>query len=152
MPGRQSVDLEIYGMEGIPEADQIAYLAKQEDGDNNPASKRPKFDSGSATMEFSAEDLQSQLAQHKAMMAAAAAPAPVSVPPPLEPMGVPPGFPMAPAAPGAMGAHPPHGGPYPGQFQYPGMPPAAASVMPAAYSQFYQPRPPQPFGMPPHPG
>jgi len=157
MPGRQSVDLEIYGMEGIPEADQIAYLAKQEDGDSNPASKRPKFEGGSASMEFSAEDLQNQLAQHKAMMAAAAAPTPAAVPPP--PLGMPtnagqmpPGFPVGPPVPGAMGVHPPNSGPYPGQFQYPGMPPAAASVMPAAYSQFYQPRPPQPFGMPPHPG
>ncbi|KAF9572783.1 hypothetical protein BGW38_008487, partial [Lunasporangiospora selenospora] len=30
LPGRESVDLEIYGMEGIPEEDQIAYMAKQE--------------------------------------------------------------------------------------------------------------------------
>ncbi|KAG0052847.1 hypothetical protein BGZ83_002055 [Gryganskiella cystojenkinii] len=179
MPGRESMDLEIYGMEGIPEEDQIAYLAKQEAGGENPATKRPKLDGGSAAaVELSTEDLQSQLAAHKAMMAAAAAvanpasaspttaiagtsasapppPGALAGPPPgmpLNPAGPPPpGFPMPPP-PGAMGAPPPNSGPYPGQFQYPGVPPAAASVMPAAYSQFYQPRPPQPYGMPPHPG
>ncbi|KAF9900811.1 hypothetical protein EC991_006870 [Linnemannia zychae] len=171
MEGRESVDLEIYGMEGIPEEDQIAYNARQEAGDN-PISKRPKI--ATSSVEFSAEDLQSQLAAHKAMMQAAATP-PVGPPagppgmmpgfsgPPMMPPGMPgappvsgspmmPGFPpMVPPPVGALGARPPP--PFPGQFQYPGMPPAAASVMPAAYSQFYQPRPPPPpFGMPPHPG
>ncbi|KAG0299174.1 hypothetical protein BGZ97_003837 [Linnemannia gamsii] len=178
MEGRESVDLEIYGMEGIPEEDQIAYNARQEAGDN-PVSKRPKI--AVESVEFSAEDLQSQLAAHKAMMQAAATPPagpppgppgmmPVFSGPPILPPGIPgapgipggppgsmppmvPGFPpMVPPPVGAMGARPPP--PFPGQFQYPGMPPAAASVMPAAYSQFYQPRPPPPppFGMPPHPG
>ncbi|KAG0241774.1 hypothetical protein BGX31_000885 [Mortierella sp. GBA43] len=162
LPGRESTDLEIYGMEGIPEEDLIAYTAKQESNDN-PASKRPKL---SASVEFSEEDLQSQLAAHKAMMQAA------SVPPAAVPLGITgppgttgmipgppgsapviPGMPIAPPPPGTMGAVPPpplNHGPYPGQFPYPGMPPAAASMMPAAYSQFYQPRPPppQPYGAP----
>ncbi|KAF9400716.1 hypothetical protein BGX21_003665 [Mortierella sp. AD011] len=159
MPGRETVDLEIYGMEGIPEEDLIAYNAKQDAGDN-PASKRPKI--ASAPVELSEEELQNQLAAHRAMMQAAAAP-------PAGPSGqlaMAPGAPsIAPPAPGlpipgAVGSGPPppplNHSPYPGQFQYPGMPPAAASVMPAAYSQFYQPRPPQPYGMPTpgmsHPG
>ncbi|KAF9187856.1 hypothetical protein BGZ50_001712 [Haplosporangium sp. Z 11] len=153
MPGRETVELEIYGMEGIPEEDLAAYNAKQEATDN-PVSKRPKISTG--PVEFSAEDLQSQLAAHKAMMQAAAAPPPgppgppgmVPGPPGTVPIAA--GFPVPP--PGMMGVPPPNQGPHPGQFQYPGMPPAAASIMPAAYSQFYQPRPPQPFGMAPHPG
>ncbi|KAI1300653.1 hypothetical protein EDD11_006075 [Mortierella claussenii] len=152
MPGRETVDLEIYGMEGIPEEDMIAYNAKQDASDNH-ASKRHKI--GSTAVEFSEEDLQSQLAAHRAMMQAAAAPSTgtteLSVAPGVVP--TPPGMPVPPHPPGAMGVGPPHmpphnQGQYPGQFQYPGMPQAAASVMPAAYSQFYQPRPPQPYGMP----
>ncbi|KAF9359036.1 hypothetical protein BGX26_000287 [Mortierella sp. AD094] len=153
MPGRETVDLEIYGMEGIPEEDLIAYNAKQDAGDN-PSSKRPKI--ASAPIELSEEELQNQLAAHRAMMQAATAP---PAGPPGQP-GMAPGAPsIAPPAPGlpipppgmvGSGPLPPplNHSPYPGQFQYPGMPPAAASVMPAAYSQFYQPRPPQPYGMP----
>lgn len=143
-------------MEGIPEEDLIAYNAKQ-DANDNPTSKRPKL---SASVEFSEEDLQNQLAAHKAMMQAHAAP-PMGLPgatgPPIPGMipalgsapGIP-GMPMAPPPPGVIGAGPPpmNHAPYPGQFPYPGMPPAAASMMPAAYSQFYQPRPPQPYGAP----
>ncbi|KAG0206688.1 hypothetical protein BGX28_001887 [Mortierella sp. GBA30] len=150
LPGRETVDLEIYGMEGIPEEDLKAYNAKQE-ADDSSSSKRAKI----APVEFSAEDLQSQLAAHKAMMQAAAVPPQGSMPPGVAggPPGsgpVPPPFPGGSVPPpGIAGAPPSLQGPYPGQFQYPGMPPAAASVMPAAYSQFYQPRPPQPFGVPP---
>ncbi|KAF8939252.1 hypothetical protein BGZ58_010255 [Dissophora ornata] len=145
LPGRETVEREIYGMEGIPEEDLHAYNAKQDANDDH-ASKRPKI--ASTHVEFSEEDLQQQLAAHKAMMQAAVAPP--SGPPGSAPVA--PGMPLTPlGAPGHMGAGAPppaNHGPYPGQFQYPGMPPAAASVMPAAYSQFYQPRPPQPYGMP----
>ncbi|KAF9198180.1 hypothetical protein BGZ49_001089, partial [Haplosporangium sp. Z 27] len=55
MPGRETVDLEIYGMEGIPEEDLIAYNAKQDAGDN-PISKRPKI--ASTPLELSEEELQ----------------------------------------------------------------------------------------------
>ncbi|KAF9434079.1 hypothetical protein BGZ76_008562 [Entomortierella beljakovae] len=138
MPGRETVDLEIYGMEGIPEEDLIAYNAKQDTGDN-PVSKRPKI--ASAPIELSEEELQNQLAAHRAMMQAAAAP-PGTPGPSASP--APPGMsPRVIAGPPSL-----NHAPFPGQFQYPGMPPAAASVMPAAYSQFYQPRPPQPYGMP----
>ncbi|KAF9578533.1 hypothetical protein BGW38_005611 [Lunasporangiospora selenospora] len=64
----------------------------------------------------------------------------------------PPGFPMTGPPPPGLAGRPPPGAPYPGQFQYPGMPPGATSIMPAAYSHFYQPRPPQVLGGPPHPG
>ena len=172
MPGRETVDLEIYGMEGIPEEDMIAYMAKQ-DALDNPISKRAKV--ATSSLEFSEEDLQSQLAAHKAMMQQTASPASTGTPtmhlapmPPTIPGGPPPGVPVAgppgfppqpppgmPGPPGIPGADmrppPPGQGPFPGQY-YPGMPPAAASIMPAAYSQFYQPRPPQPLGVPPHPG
>ncbi|KAF9381944.1 hypothetical protein CPB97_007493 [Podila verticillata] len=171
MPGRETVDLEIYGMEGIPEEDMIAYMAKQ-DALDNPVSKRAKV--ATSSLEFSEEDLQSQLAAHKAMMQQTASPAAGAptmpgapmppmipgVPPPGVPVAGPPGFPSQPppgmpGPPGIPGTDmrppPPGQGPFPGQY-YPGMPPAAASIMPAAYSQFYQPRPPQPLGVPPHPG
>ncbi|KAF9408260.1 hypothetical protein BGZ94_002380, partial [Podila epigama] len=161
LPGRETVDLEIYGMEGIPEEDLLAYMAKQEALDSS-ANKRPKI--SNTNLELTEEDLQNQLAAHKAMMQQAASPVAPGQPnmagaprpnllPPGAPVSGPPGFPGIPP-PGVPGAEmpPPGQGPFPGQY-YPGMPPAAASIMPAAYSQFYQPRPPQPHGMPPpHPG
>ncbi|CAG8645244.1 3568_t:CDS:2 [Ambispora gerdemannii] len=62
LPGRESADVEIFGMEGIPPADLIAHQEAL-DGDNR-TSKKQKADDD----ELSHDEIQKQLAQHQAMM------------------------------------------------------------------------------------
>ncbi|RUS33583.1 hypothetical protein BC938DRAFT_471019 [Jimgerdemannia flammicorona] len=143
LPGRESCEIEIFGMEGIPEEDQIAHQAAL-DAKDNPPSKRQKFDTGGNLTELTPEQIQAQLAQHQALAQAT----PQSFPP--APYGAP-----APAG----GPVPPAGAAYSGYFPppRPGAPSAAPAPapFPGQYSQFYQPRPPagtaatQPYRPPP---
>lgn len=98
LPGRESFDIEIYGMEGIPPADLAAWKKRnaeetgQSQQENRP--KKPKY----STAPLTAAEIQSQLAAHKALMSGqplpgTLAPGGYGVPPPG--FGMPPGF-MAP--------------------------------------------------------
>ncbi|KAG9302016.1 hypothetical protein G9A89_021060 [Geosiphon pyriformis] len=62
LPGRESADVEIFGMEGIPPADLIAHQEAL-DGEGR-ANKKHKTDDD----EFSLEEIKKQFAQHQAMM------------------------------------------------------------------------------------
>ena len=44
-PSRGNIEIEIYGMEGIPEADLKAHESNRQDEDDEPAAKFPKADS-----------------------------------------------------------------------------------------------------------
>lgn len=137
LAGRESCEIEIFGMEGIPEEDQIAHQAAL-DAKNNPPSKRQKFDSGDLS-EMTPEQIQAQLAQHQAM--AQATPQPYSA----APYGTP--APVGSSAPPANATFSAFPQPRPGA--------APPAPFPGQYSQFYQPRPPtgpaagQPFRPPP---
>ncbi|CAG8573896.1 11451_t:CDS:2 [Diversispora eburnea] len=61
--GRESVDVEIFGMEGIPQQDAMAHAQSLE---NNQPSKKMKTEETST--ELSSEEIKKQLAQHQAMM------------------------------------------------------------------------------------
>ncbi|RUS22724.1 hypothetical protein BC937DRAFT_87606 [Endogone sp. FLAS-F59071] len=140
LAGRESCEIEIFGMEGIPEEDQIAHQAAL-DAKNNPPSKRQKFDSGDLS-EMTPEQIQAQLAQHQAMAQA------VPQPYPAAPYGTP--VPVGSSAPPANAAFNAFPQPRPGASPAAPMP----APFPGQYSQFYQPRPPtgpagQPFRPPP---
>jgi hypothetical protein len=126
LPGRETLEYEIFGMEGIPHEDLLAHERAMSSGEN-PAKR---FKAGS-TSEYSAltpEQIQAQIAAHKAGGAQ-----PAAAPPPAAGY-----FP-----------HPPAGAGVP--------PPPMASAYPPQYSQYYQqqpqypPRPPPPMGFRPPP-
>ncbi|KAN0064969.1 hypothetical protein ACQY0O_002027 [Thecaphora frezii] len=119
LPGRDTFDIEIYGMAGIPERDLLewksrkAAAAARTNGGNAAASamaKRPRIEKMVLTMEA----LRVQLEAHKALMNG------------QTPLVPPPGFP-----PPSMQVRPPQTGPYtvppPGLFARPppGFPPPA---------------------------
>ncbi|KAK4053534.1 hypothetical protein OIV83_001702 [Microbotryomycetes sp. JL201] len=153
MPGRDTFDVEIYGMEGIPAADLAAWKKKQAeehgvDGQENKP-KRAKWPS----TPLSRQDLKQQLAIHKALMTGQPLPVPpppaqgmlngAPMPPPHMPFGsAPPNMPMPP--PGFM---PPPGMPFPppGMSFPPGMPPPPGMPFPPPPGVL-------PLGMPPPPG
>ncbi|CAG8657574.1 11752_t:CDS:2, partial [Dentiscutata heterogama] len=62
MKGRESTDVEIFGMEGIPHSDMLAHVQALESG--QPSKKIRTED----PVELSSEELKKQLAQHQAMM------------------------------------------------------------------------------------
>ncbi|CAG8796400.1 745_t:CDS:2, partial [Gigaspora margarita] len=62
MKGRESTDVEIFGMEGIPHSDMLAHVQALESG--QPSKKIRTED----PVEISSEELKKQLAQHQAMM------------------------------------------------------------------------------------
>ncbi|CAG8735583.1 11868_t:CDS:2 [Acaulospora morrowiae] len=62
--GRESVDVEIFGMEGIPQQDMMAHVQALESGQ---PSKKIKLDEPSP-VELTSEEIKKQLAQHQAMM------------------------------------------------------------------------------------
>ncbi|XP_035696179.1 BUB3-interacting and GLEBS motif-containing protein ZNF207-like isoform X2 [Branchiostoma floridae] len=135
LPGRADIELEIYGMEGIPEKDlkeherqKIADEAAEAGGGAaGPVPKKPKTDAGEGT---SAQP-QGQMPSPAASMA----PGPVpGVPPAMQHM---PGMPMMP---------PPMPGMMPGQHGAPGMP--THMGMPPMVPGM----PPMMMGMPPRPG
>ncbi|KAL8278370.1 hypothetical protein RQP46_009262 [Phenoliferia psychrophenolica] len=141
LPGRDSFDIEIYGMEGIPAADLAAWKKRTGDTTGQAATehrpKKPKY----STAPISAEDMRAQLAAHKALMSGQPIPGSVpvggyGVPPPG--FGLPPGIPPPPP-----GMFPP----FPFSLP-PGIPPPPPGMM--------LPFPPPPFGalppgMPPPP-
>ena len=67
LPGRESFDVEIYGMEGVPADALAAWKKKQAEEHGEPAVehvKRPRYN----FQPLSAVELRAQLAQHKALM------------------------------------------------------------------------------------
>ncbi|KAI8512118.1 hypothetical protein Bbelb_087570 [Branchiostoma belcheri] len=133
LPGRADIELEIYGMEGIPEKDLKEHERQKiadeaaEAGGAGPVPKKPKTDAGEGT--------SSQPQGQMPTPAASMAPGPVpGVPPAMQPM---PGMPMMPPPmpgmmPGQPGAH--------GMPAHMGMPPMVPGM------------PPMMMGMPPRPG
>ena len=159
LPGRDTFDIEIYGMEGIPQADLDEWQARkaaQTDGSGPDGaggmgrpSKKPKVEKKI----ISADILKAQLEAHKALMAGKAPPPgslsalavmgpPPSLNGPPPPMaGPPPGFPYAAPPfsgppPGFMGAAPAYSGPPP-------IPSAGAAAPPAVPAPIPQPSPHQ---------
>ncbi|KAI8882157.1 hypothetical protein K501DRAFT_251996 [Backusella circina FSU 941] len=78
MPGRDNLDIEIFGMEGIPEEDLIAYEAKML-GASNSAKKSKSGGSGQYG-ELTLEEMQQQMAAHKAGTNPVGAPAAPAAP------------------------------------------------------------------------
>lgn len=77
LPGRESFEIEIYGMVGIPQADLEEWLSRKAkrgeggvDGFRNGRPLRPKIDKGI----ISKDDLRIQLEAHKALMSGKAPP------------------------------------------------------------------------------
>ena len=123
MPGRDSFEIEIYGMAGIPENDLAEWkerrAAQKADGNVPTQNKRPRIEK----LVLSKEQLRIQLEAHKALMSGKApvpglmpgpfgVAGPYSVPPPALPPGFgvpPPNFARPPPAhpPPGYGATPP---------------------------------------------
>ncbi|KAJ1559413.1 hypothetical protein HK405_010729, partial [Cladochytrium tenue] len=157
IPGRESCEIEIFGMEGVPIEDLQAHLDEMEGKAN--------FNKRAHTSQLSTSTLKEQLAafqaQKEAFAAGAAgaagmvAPPPGAFPPPAVP-GFPPAFPGAPGGPPMP--VPPGAGfpPLPGMLPmpmpsgFPGMPP----MMPPLPGMPTMPGFPgmPPFGVPPFPG
>jgi hypothetical protein len=157
LPGRESFDIEIYGMVGIPEADLAEWKARRgnQSGSSNggPASKRQKIENVALTP----QQLKAQLEAHKALMSGKApppgafagqfnSPNPGIAPPPkmgYPPTGPPPGF----------GAPPPpfYNRPPPGFGPPPGMRPPPPGMYAGPPPTFFPNGPPPPMmaGIPP---
>lgn len=128
LPGRDSFDIEIYGMEGIPAADLAAWKKRQGDTTGAAATEHRPKKLKYSTAPLTAEEIRVQLAAHKALMSGQ--PVPGSLPPlgygvPPPSFGIPP--------PGFPGFLPPPGMPAPP----PGFIPPQPGMMPF---------PPPPFG------
>ncbi|KAJ1969328.1 hypothetical protein IWQ62_000693 [Dispira parvispora] len=121
---RQSPEVPIFGMEGIPQQDLVARQQAQRigngDSSSQPANKRPKTNMGGTSQSaLTPEELQQQLAQYQAQRQNAAAHGYPGVPP-MMPYMSPYGYPM----PSYPPPHMPPGAPYPamGQSPYPAVP------------------------------
>ncbi|KAK9900884.1 hypothetical protein P389DRAFT_208304 [Cystobasidium minutum MCA 4210] len=141
LPGRDSFDIEIYGMEGIPKNDLEEWKRKRNTElglEAAPTAKRPRIYKGVIAI----DDLAKQLAVHKSLMRQSKLrnqQGPPGMPGAPLPQGVP-GMPGMPPAPGAAGASPfpmlpgvPM--PPPGMFPMPPnipLPPGFGSPMPGA--------------------
>jgi hypothetical protein len=175
LPGRETFDIEIYGMVGIPEADLAEWRARrgnqQGQGSGGPSAKRQKVENVALTP----EQLKAQLEAHKALMSGKAPPpgaiagqfhsfAPGLAPPSFgyPPNGPPPGFGNPPGSgynrPPPMynrpppGIAPPSAGPYAGPPPnvYPtGPPPPALYSSGPPPAQFAAGPPPPLIGVPP---
>ncbi|KAG2174318.1 hypothetical protein INT43_004341 [Umbelopsis isabellina] len=123
LPGRETLEIEIFGMEGIPPEDLAAHEQAMSGG--NPA-KRFKAGGTSEYTALTPEQIQAQIAAHKAggMQPAAASP---GYPPPASPAVAPP----------VTSAYPPQ---YSQYYQQQQPPPS-----------HYPPRPPPPMGFRPPP-
>ncbi|TLD29964.1 Serine/threonine-protein kinase srk1 [Venturia nashicola] len=177
LPDRQGLDVEIFGMEGIPEEIKQRHdqrvtqsyweaQAQRRADTGNPApggignlNKRPKLDA--------ADSLKARLAAHKARVAAGisgpatplegaqASPSPavpVAVPviaPPGAQASPPPGFGGPYAAPPRFPAQPGYGPP-PGQFPPPGVMPFPGQQQTVFQPPSFQASPPLPYGQTPH--
>ncbi|BGO90224.1 hypothetical protein NBRC10512_002427 [Rhodotorula toruloides] len=147
LPGRDSFDIEIYGMEGVPSADLAAWKRRmaEELGLPNPDEMRPKKPRFPQVALTPAE-ARAQLAAHRALMGldipAPAAPPVANIPPPA-PMAAPPapnGMPFPPPPPGFQ--PPPGIAPPPAGLPFP--PPGFPLPLPPGMSL--------PPGIPPPPG
>ena len=106
LPGRDSFEIEIYGMAGVPEDDLAQWRLRQGSapgphdpgmgGTSSNAAKRPKVQNVALTP----EQLRAQLEAHKALMASSAA----ATAPAASPAGGPSSGASTPAAGGAPGA------------------------------------------------
>ncbi|PWN52880.1 hypothetical protein IE53DRAFT_306334, partial [Violaceomyces palustris] len=67
LPGRDTFDVEIYGMEGIPEKDLQEWMARKASGDGGN-DQRPSKKAKVENVPLTPEELKAQLAAHKAMM------------------------------------------------------------------------------------
>ncbi|CAO1613624.1 unnamed protein product [Jaminaea pallidilutea] len=133
LPGRDSFDIEIYGMVGIPEADLAEWRSRKAGSGRSsgqPAAKRQRVENVAMTP----EQLKAQLEAHKALMSGHAPP-PGSM--------APPGFPSAPQP----GFPPPYGGPPPSG--YPSGPPPGYGGSPPPPVMGYPAGPPPPMGQQP---
>ncbi|KAI8991671.1 hypothetical protein BDF20DRAFT_812126 [Mycotypha africana] len=74
LPGRDSLDIEIFGMEGIPEEDMIAHEAKIAGGGGGGQAKKSKSSGSGQYGELTIEQIQQQLAAKKAEAATSASP------------------------------------------------------------------------------
>lgn len=140
LPGRDTFDVEIYGMEGVPANDLADWKRRKAEAmgvdPETHKRKRPKIFLGVLT----SEDLKAQLQQHRALMNGISNTAPVR--PPVLPYGVPPP---------ALGGPPSASVPPPGLFASPSAPmppPPGFPMMPPPGSM---PFPPPGMGMPPMP-
>ncbi|KAJ3033034.1 hypothetical protein HDV00_006844 [Rhizophlyctis rosea] len=157
LPGREGVDLEIFGMEGIPEADLQAHIDQLEG--NNNANKRGRMDSGPVNAETLKKQLEA-FKQQQQLINSGQVPSPFGFPPfPGMPGAPPPGqFPPGPPRPGFPGAPGPYQqqpgylpqAPYGQQPQF-GLPPRPGGPPPFMPQQGYPQYPPRP-GMPVPPG
>ncbi|WFD23471.1 hypothetical protein MEQU1_002162 [Malassezia equina] len=112
LPGRDSFEIEIYGMVGVPDSDLIAWQVRRSGeraasgpskSQGPPMPKRPRIEK----VALSADELRAQLAAHKALMSGAAS---TSAPPMLTHTQAPPQEPaqtQPPAEPSAPPAQPP---------------------------------------------
>lgn len=66
IPGRDKLDIEIFGMEGIPEEDMIAHEARISGNNSN---KKSKSGGSGHYGELTLEQIQAQMAAHKAASA-----------------------------------------------------------------------------------
>ncbi|GAA5935403.1 hypothetical protein JCM1841_001946 [Sporobolomyces salmonicolor] len=124
LPGRESFDIEIYGMEGVPAPDLAAWKKRQaeESGLPNPdeqRAKKPRY----AQIALTPAEAKAQLAAHRALMGLQPASAPAAMPdagaiPPVpSPYGVPPvGFGATPLAGAFLPRHQASSLPHPVSF------------------------------------
>ncbi|GAA5976121.1 hypothetical protein JCM10908_005390 [Rhodotorula pacifica] len=158
LPGRESFDIEIYGMEGIPAADLAAWKRRtaEELGLPNPDEMKPKKPSW-AQIPLTPAEAKQQLAAHKALMGLIEAPKPAApqptavvpppvVAPPTQVTNIAPPPPPPPAFAGMNGLPPPPPGFVPPPFAPPGFP------MPLPPGMSLPPGIPPPPGMPLPPG
>ncbi|KAJ1655144.1 hypothetical protein IWQ61_005050 [Dispira simplex] len=124
LPHRQSPEVPIFGMEGVPQQDLVARQQAQGIGgggnSSQPANKKSKtYMGGTSQSALTPEELQQQLAQYQAQRQNAAAHGFPGVPP-MMPYMSPYGYPMSSYPPPPM----PPGAPYPamGQSPYPAVP------------------------------
>ncbi|TPX31747.1 hypothetical protein SeMB42_g07711 [Synchytrium endobioticum] len=155
LPGRDDPNIEIFGMEGVPEPDMQAHLAELDAASGNPSSKRPKV----AVLDD--DQIKAQLSHWRAAQDAfgmpnhssTGAPFPNTFPPSMPGMPVV-GTPPIHFAPPYPMMPPPHmppmmpGGPMPPY----GQPPLPHMMSAPHMMQFGMPPrpgvPPMPFGMP----
>ncbi|KAI9498730.1 hypothetical protein BDB00DRAFT_754633 [Zychaea mexicana] len=165
LPGRETLDIEIFGMEGIPPEDFAAYELKKSGGGNTSKKANTGGSGNGQYTELTPEQFQQQLALHKAVTGSTppTAPPPPGVPrsvtanppqqqlpysffPPPQPpypsstVSAPPPFPLPAGSPGAAA---PFGGPPYGHFHgYPPPPPGLRQQAPLPPHQPYTFRPP----------
>eukprot|EP01136_Pigoraptor_vietnamica_P006936 Opistho-1_new@40512 len=139
LPGRDSVEYEIFGMEGIPEEDLVAHRQQLEEGEGNPA-KRQKTDVDPSMAAAAAAAYAAQSGQPYG--------APVAYPQ-YPPQGQAPPYGQQPYGYPQYPPQGPYGGPPPGPY---GAPPPQGFPPYGAPPPAWRPGMPPPQGPPPHMG